>query len=273
MNGELTDEAIIRIPLSINNFAWPIINESGNTSLDGNDGSGEFIEWYKGLLITTDNSTQSLNQGSIYYTDLLSNFSKISLYYRDTSGSASEHDTLQFDFNINSNCGRFHNVSIDYNNTPVEDQFVDTTLGQDVFYLQSLGGSKGKIHFPHLDFINDSSYIINKAELILPFQYYSQDVYLPSTTIYLTTSDETGASSFLPDFFESDHGGNADFNNHQYRFNITRYVNEIVSGESANLPLTVITSGSGISANRVILNGFNTSKKDKPKLILTYTKY
>ncbi len=273
VNGELADEAIIRIPLSINEFAWPIINESGNVSLDGNDGSGEFIEWYKGLLITTDNSMQTLNQGSVYYTDLLSSFSKISLYYRDTSGTALEHDTLQFDFNLNSNCARFHNINIDYNNTPVGDQLIDTSLGQEVFYLQSLGGSKGKIHFPHLDYISDSSYIINKAELILPFQYYSQDVYLPSTTIYLTSNNETGTSSFLPDFFESNHGGTADLNNHQYRFNITRYVNEIVSGESANLPLTVITSGSGISANRVILNGVNTSKKDKPRLILTYTKY
>ena len=35
VSGELADEAIIRIPLSINDFAWPIINESGNTSLDG----------------------------------------------------------------------------------------------------------------------------------------------------------------------------------------------------------------------------------------------
>jgi len=273
VSGELVDEAVLRIPLSINDFAWPIINESGNATLNGNDGTNEFIEWYKGLFITTNNSSPSINQGCIYYTDLLSSNSKISLYYRDTSGLSTEHDTLQFDFNLNSNCARFHNVTIDHNSSPIGDQLADSTLGQETFYVQSLGGAKGKIHFPFLDYINDSSYIINKAELILPFQFYFLDAYLPSTVLYLTSENENGDDSFLPDFYESDHGGVADLNNHYYKFNITRYVNEIVAGKSLNLPLTIITSGSGITANRVILNGNNTSKKDKPRLILTYSNY
>ncbi len=273
VSGELADEAILRIPLSVNDFAWPIINESGNATLSGNDGAGEFTEWFKGLLITTDNTSPSVNKGSIYYTDLLSSFSKISLYYRDTSGLLTEHDTIQFDFNLNSNCARFHSVDIDHNSYPLGDQLLDSTLGQETFFIQSLGGSKGKIQFPFLDYISDSSYIINKAELILPFQYYFLDNYLPSNVLYLTSEDENGDDSFLPDFFESNHGGIADFDNHYYKFNITRYVNDIVAGNAANLPLTIISSGSGISANRVILNGNNTSKKDNPRLILTYSNY
>ena len=273
VDGELVDDAIIRIPLSINDFAWPIINESGNTSLDGNDGTGEFIEWFKGLLITTNNTSPGTNEGCIFYTDLLSSNSKISLFYRDTSGTAADHDTIQFDFNLNANCARFHNIAMDNGNSPLGDQLLDSTLGQEIFFVQSLGGAKGKIHFPFLDYINDSSYIINKAELILPFQFYYLDNYLPSSVLYLTSENENGQDAFLPDFYESDHGGVADLNNHYYKFNITRYINDIVSGNALNLPLTVITSGSGITANRVILNGNNTSKKDKPRLILTYSNY
>ena len=128
--------------LSINDFAWPIINESGNTSLDGNDGTGEFIEWFKGLLITTNNTSPATNEGCIFYTDLLSSNSKISLFYRDTSGTAADHDTIQFDFNLNANCARFHNIAMDNGNSPLGDQLLDSTLGQEIFFVQSLGGAK-----------------------------------------------------------------------------------------------------------------------------------
>lgn len=273
VKGELVDEAILRIPLSINDFAIPIMQQSGTTTLDGNDGENEFLDWFKGLLITTNNSSQNINQGAIYYTDLLSEFSKITLFYRDTSGTAIDHDTLSFDFNLNANCARFNNSVIDYSSSIVESTINDSTLGQELFFVQSLGGCKGKIFFPFLDQIIDSSIIINKAELILPFQYYLLDKYTPPSILILTSENSNGEATFLPDFFESNHGGSIDLINKNYRFNITRYINEIVAGETINSPLSLITSGSGISANRGVLNGFNTSKKDKPKLILTYSNY
>ena len=273
VKGELVDEAILRIPLSINDFAIPIMQQSGTTTLDGNDGDNEFLDWFKGLLITTNNSTQNINQGAIYYTDLLSNYSKITLFYRDTSGIAADHDTLSFDFNLNANCARFHNSIIDNNSSIVGTTINDTTLGQDLFFVQSLGGCKGKIFFPYLDQLIDSSIIINKAELILPFQHYILDAYTPASTLILTSENSEGNAVFLPDFFESNHGGSIDLINKNYRFNITRYINGIVAGQTINSPLSLITSGSGITANRSILNGFNSSKKDKPKLILTYSNY
>jgi hypothetical protein len=273
VKGELVDEAILRIPLSINDFAIPIMQQSGTTTLDGNDGDNEFLDWFKGLIITTNNSSQNINQGAIYYTDLLSSYSKITLFYRDTSGLAADHDTLSFDFNLNANCARFHSSIIDNSSSIVGNTINDTTLGQDLFFVQSLGGCKGKIFFPYLDQIVDSSIIINKAELILPFQYYILDAYTPASTLILTSENSEGNAIFLPDFFESNHGGSIDLINKNYRFNITRYINDIVAGQTINAPLSLITSGSGITANRSILNGFNSSKKDKPKLILTYSNY
>ena len=101
--GQLVDEAILRIPLNVTNFGLPVINESGNTSLDGNDEENQFLDWFKGLKITT-----SANEnGGLYYVDLMSNYTKVCMYYRDTSGALADHDTIRFDFNINSNCARF----------------------------------------------------------------------------------------------------------------------------------------------------------------------
>ena len=149
----------------------------------------------------------------------------------------------------------------------------DTSLGSELFYVQPLGGCKGKVYFPYLDALSDTSVMINKAELILPFQFYLLDAYRPPSTLILSTKNNDGETIFLSDFFESDHGGTIDLVNSQYRFNITRHINEIINGTKENQPISILSLGSGISANRAILNGANTSKKDQPKLIITYTNY
>ena len=41
----------------------------------------------------------------------------------------------------------------------------------------------------------------------------------------------------------------------------------------ANDTLKIFPTGGGISANRIILNGMNSSKKNKAKAVITYTKY
>jgi hypothetical protein len=46
-----------------------------------------------------------------------------------------------------------------------------------------------------------------------------------------------------------------------------------MSGKTNNDTIKVLPAGSGITANRTILNGVNTINKDKAKLIITYTKY
>ena len=274
VGGSLTDFAILNIPLSINDFGWNIFNESGNTSLSGNDGTGEFIDWYKGLVIKANNPTQAVNDGGIFYADMVNDFSKVTIFYRDTSGTSSEHDTLSFDFNFNANCAHYNAVDIDYSNTFVDAQFNDSTFGMDVFYLQALGGTKAKINFPNLtDFIDSGKVVVNKAELILPIQYNSLDNFTPSEYLFLTRVDENGDLSFLPDASESGHGGQLNLASKNYTFNITRYINNIFAGEILNEDLTLVIGGSGITANRVILNGANSLNKEKPKLVLTYTKY
>ena len=67
-------------------------------------GTGEFLDWYKGLVIKANNPMQGVNDGGIIYADMVNDFSKVTIYYRDTSGTSSEHDTLSFDFNFNANC-------------------------------------------------------------------------------------------------------------------------------------------------------------------------
>ncbi len=49
--------------------------------------------------------------------------------------------------------------------------------------------------------------------------------------------------------------------------------NEIISEKTLNDTLKIFPNGGGITANRVVLNGMNSTKKDKAKVIISYTKY
>ncbi|MCB9195774.1 MAG: DUF4270 family protein [Flavobacteriales bacterium] len=272
--GSITPNGtLLSIPLSLTNFAQPIVDQSGTGVLDGNDGDGEFIDWFKGLHIKVKNTSQSAGEGGILYLDLESTDSKITLYYRDTLGNSSEHDTLEFDFNINSSCARFTNFQQDYTGTMVEQILIDSTLGQELFFSQTMGGVRAKIDIPYLINILDSGdVVINKAELVLPIQYYPGDPYYPSDIFYLVMENEDGTISFIPDYSDSP-GGNFDDDESSYTFNITRYYNQLISGEITAGPLTILSTGNGVSANRVVFNGPETILKDKPKVVVTYSKY
>lgn len=272
--GNITPNgSLLAITLSISDFAQPIVNESGTGVLDGNDGDGEFIDWFKGLHIKVNNSSQSEGDGAILYLDLESTESKVTLYYRDTLGTSTEHDTLEFNLNINSSSARFSNLSQDYTGTLVEQVLNDSTMGQDVFFGQTMGGVRAKIAIPYvLDVLDSGNVVINKAELILPVQYYPGDPLYPSDELFLVMDNPDGTISFIPDY-NDDRGGQFDSGESSYTFNITRYYNQLISGDITAGPLTIISSGNAVTANRIVFNGPGTILKDKPKVVVTYSKY
>ena len=80
--GEPVNKSVLNIPLDPQLFAQPIINESGNTTLNGNDEDGEFLSWFFGLKISTSTATN----GGLYYIDMTDSYTRIRLFYRDTTG-------------------------------------------------------------------------------------------------------------------------------------------------------------------------------------------
>ena len=267
--GGFVSQSILGITLDVNEFALPIIAESGNEALNGNDGENEFLSFFKGIKISSINGTD----GGLYYINLLNSFSRIRMYYRDTSGLASEHDTLDFDFNINSNCAYFHQVIHDYSNTAIEAAVNQPELGLNQFYIQTLGGVNARFTIPSIDSLIDQKIIVNKAEVILPFEDYIYDEYTPPSSLFISRKNSAGDYEFLPDLFEGSQGGGYDFINKNYKFNITRHINEILSEETPNDTIKILPNGNGITANRIVLNGRNSTKKDKAKIIISYSKY
>ena len=265
--GEPVNKSVLNIPLDPQLFAQPIINESGNTTLNGNDEDGGFLSWFFGLKISTSTATN----GGLYYIDMTDSYTRIRLFYRDTTGNETEHDTLDFDFNINSNCAFFHHVEHDYSNTVIENALNNNENNQ--FFVQSLAGVNGRMFIPGFDSLRTQNIMVNRAEVILPFEDYAFDEFLAPVSLFLSRKKDT-TDEFLPDLFEGNLGGGYNNSYKNYSFNITRHVNELMADSSlVNDTIKILPSGNGVSANRVILNGMNSIKKNKAKAVITYTKY
>ena len=265
--GEPVNKSVLNIPLDPQLFAQPIINESGNTTLNGNDEDGEFLSWFFGLKISASTATN----GGLYYIDMTDSYTRIRLFYRDTTGNETEHDTLDFDFNINSNCAFFHHVEHDYSNTVIENALNNNENNQ--FFVQSLAGVNGRMFIPGFDSLRTQNIMVNRAEVILPFEDYAYDEFLAPVSLFLSRKKDS-TDEFLPDLFEGNLGGGYNNTSKNYSFNITRHVNELIADSTLlNDTIKILPSGNGVSANRVILNGMNSIKKNKAKAVITYTKY
>ncbi len=258
---------VLKIRLD-NTLGNDIVAQNGTGNLVGPD---EFSSWFNGLFITVNNSSQTAGEGAILFTDLLDDNSRMTMYYRYTFPG--EEDTLSLNFNINSNAARYTHTSHDYTGTPVEAQLMDSTLGSEAVYVQAMSGLKSVIEFPYLDSLPDSI-VINKAELVLPFEYFDGAPHDPHGQLHLLGIDDDGETFFLPDFFEGAtiHGGLVDYGANEYRINLAKHVNNVLTGAVSNNRLYLLSSAAMITANRTVINGTASSNKNKMKLILTYTK-
>ena len=224
--------------------------------------STNFEAFFKGLYVSVDNPSQSINEGAIFYLDLISATSKLTIYYSENTISKS------IDFIIGQGANRVNKFEHDYANTPVEKQFQNKLLGRDRVYVQSMAGVKTKLLFPHLKEFKNIA--INKAELILPTDQHN-DV-LPHNNLVLTAIDEKGKSVSMVDALEGENyfGGIYDKTNKEYRFNIARHLHQIINLGKIDLGLYVLPLAGVINSNGTIIKG--GYPYNQMKLKITYTK-
>ena len=241
------------------------------SSLADNTG---FAQFFKGFYITTDNSDQLPNEGGILYFNLLSADSKVTLYYHDVNEPT---EALKLDFLINSNCVRYVTVQHDFEQATdggLLAALADTVAAAPRTYIRTLGGTRTAIRFPDLMQLADKDQVLAKAELILPVQGSYYPYYPPPAQLFLFRKDSTGTDTYLPDQF----GGLGIIvgfyrsSENAYRFNITRYVQRVLEGSIPNTGVEVISGSTGITANRVVLNG-PAAAQDPMRLRLTFTSY
>jgi len=255
INPAITDQSI---SIKLNDPIFTSADDSFGTNTD-------FQAFIKGFYLLTN----AFEPGGMLYLDINSGTTKLTLYY-DT--------TKSFDFTINSNSAwisRFHH---NYAGTAIEAQLNDPSLGDSLVYIQPNQGVMVKVEMPNLtNWLDDGKIAVNKAELVLSvYDDGTLDTYNVPDKLFIIGA---GTNSILPDPFEGDtyFGGSYDAATKTYSFNIARYIHELLYEGRANdgifvfVPNNLLTSGSVVSANRVVLGGPGHSNLGM-KLNLIYTR-
>lgn len=260
--GDDTLAPQLRIRLDTN-LGWQIINAQASGDLVDNE---TFKTFFKGLQIKVNNGMQANNEGAILYFDLTDLNSKMTIYYKEDTTAKS------FDFTIDAdNNARFTQANFDITGTYLEQVLNDTLSGEYEFYYQA-NHIWAALEFPDLLAIKgNEGLIVNKAELIVPTQFYPTDELFVPSTMFLLYKDSLNDDYLIPDYTNPD--GQYYESEGAYKFIITRYVQRIMTGEYPNAGLRLTNGDFFSTATRAIFNGALSTNKVKPKLIITYSNY
>ncbi|MBI5539532.1 MAG: DUF4270 domain-containing protein [Bacteroidia bacterium] len=233
-----------------------------STNLSTND---EFLKFFKGLYVKTDSISSG---GAIIYYDLIN--SKVTLYYKNNND-----DSLKFDFLINSSSARINLFKHNYSSVTINSSIGDSLASDSLLYIQGMSGLMAKIRLPYLSTLKDSATIaIVKAELIIPVEDYDATLYKTPANLILVSYNSSGKYEFLPDYWvggNSYFGGTYNSSDKTYRFNISRYAQQLVDETRIDYGLALFVGDNRVSANRLILRGPKCVNNGM-KLSITYLK-
>lgn len=256
--------------LSLNkNFFQEFLYDSYTSAYSSND---NFQNFFKGIYVTTASGAPS-GEGAILYLDVTNSFSRLTLYYHnDTS------DSLSYYFSISaSESARFVYFEHNYSGaTDIQNQLnTADTIQADMVYVQPMAGVRVKITMPYIkDFFAGGKVAINKAELFLPAEPASVDSpFYAHPKLVATIADKTSGPLAMPDYYEGStyFGGDYDETNKVYKFNIARYIQQVLNGTLENQGLYIIANARPTTANRTVLLGGNKSLSNRMRLKITYT--
>jgi hypothetical protein len=270
VNGE---EVLPQLRLRLNPaLGQRLIDQSGT----GNLTTDAFLNYFKGFYVTVENTGFAPGEGGIHYFNLFAANSKLTLYYRNVPADTTLDEVkLSYDFVINDNSIFFTKTNHNYSSASADltAQFSSNPeLGQQNLYVQSAAGVKVKIDFPFLNTLNSDTIAINKAILVVP--YKPNNTFAPPQRMFLIVKNADGSSSLIPDQFEGDAhvDGFIRTDSHEYRINVSRWVQQVISGQRENYGIELFGQFAASSANRVELFGPENTER-KMQLIIDYTKY
>jgi len=120
---------------------------------------------------------------------------------------------------------------------------------------------------------------VNKAVLTLPIRTDALGNFAPPSNLFIFGLTDEGNAFLLDDQIDGSGfvGGALDLENGRYRFNITRYIQQVISGTRPFNGLEIVTAGAAFSANRVVINGPEYPDPATPekntKLEIIFTNY
>ncbi len=252
----------LRIRLDDNFGARLLSYDSTSGSMGAYKNDSAFNIRFKGFAL------ESASGNSLVGINLNGTNTKLAVYYRDDNGDApiAKWDTLVTYFNFTSLSASAQYVNRDYSGTAVE-LAAGQTAPADIAYIQNTPGTYARIKIPGLAGLNNR--IVHRAELIMEQVYDISDslftaptglfldAYDPAVSKYRTIPydfqiDYTSAPNFsalgVYHFWKKDLFGNPI---REWRFNISRYVQNVVNDTEPVYDLRVHSPYSVVDLYRV----------------------
>jgi hypothetical protein len=272
------DDSLLAGPyFSIN--LMELTNEFGEkiiaTPSDILESNEKFADYINGFCIISDPVNEG---GALVYVDIVSTYSNLTLYYSNDSASNIKYSMALYDSTTRFNQYDHNNyldASPEFKAQVLEG---DSLLGQDQIYVQSLGGVITKINFPFIKSLKGVGKIaINSAELTLKGTEETEGTSAPERLTLLKINADGTSSDGIIDFYEGEDyfGGFHDTINNEYKFQIARYIQQLLSEDVTDYGIALKIYGSFTNGGQYILNGTNpslpTPYSDRIKLKVTYT--
>jgi Domain of unknown function (DUF4270) len=258
----------------------PLDTAFGRRLLNSNSLSSDaaFQTFMKGLCITTENMvSMSSGEGNILKINFGDSQTRLRLYYHIGLTN------FNYDFSIGSTAVLFTHFNHNFTDPDMNAQINGSTGKQnDIVYVQSMNGAEVKIEMPYITSLNNSTiHTINKSELVIKVDtsaLYQTQIFTPPAQLYVYGINDDGTNYVLSDAYEPVNysygiyiGGVYNSSTAEYRINISRYIQQVVSGKVKNNGLYLVAYKGAYNANRAVLGG-GSSSAYQMKLHVTYTK-
>ncbi len=262
-NDTLDPHIRIKFDTDMTNLGAEFLNPEYRDSLANNT---LFLSYFRGLKISMEKQS---GNGGIYSFNLVSNLSKMTLYYH-----LPDIDSLSFDFRITDQCQQFTHFEHEYDEASLEMNIPNPER----VYLQSMGGLGIEVTLPTIhDFADDENILINRAILELPVEDFDIEQYPPCASVRAFMTEE-GIDVPLPDALLSGLGTNYNLGTYDeekkvHRIVVTRFVQRVINGQIDNPVMTIIPTINSTVANRSIIKVGDLGENRRAKLIINYTTF
>ncbi|MFW6020052.1 MAG: DUF4270 domain-containing protein [Bacteroidales bacterium] len=262
-NGD-TLPAMMRIKLN-QSLAERFINAGSSVFIDNQS----FMDYFKGIYVKP---VENSGDGSILSLDPYSSNAKMTLYYHNDG-----QDSLNTSFFMSDLSAKYSHFGHDYTlgSNALQQQVVqeDTVPPVQSLYIQSMAGININVRFPHFDDWKNKDIALNKATLVLKTDQTDNtaDTYKKPPRLGMAKVNEEGNLELLTDFVVSSDvfDGYLHENRNEYRFVITRHMQEILNGEE-DYGLIIVSDRRSSNAFRAVLKGPQAQNKPM-QLELIYT--
>ncbi len=205
-----------------------------------------FKEHFKGFAINAD---QAFGGNALNYFSLTDDHTRLAMYF---SSKTDNKDTIVYNFVLSQFSGHANSITRDRGTSEITNNLTHPPSGDEFIYIQTSPGSYAELNIPGLS--NLSNRVIHRAELIVQQAYSpdpSDETFAAPRLLYLDTKDTSTNGRYIPvpcDFaivsqvpnFTYLGGIKSPYSNgqgqalSQYNFNVSRYVQSIVTKGSNN---------------------------------------